>query len=151
MRAVIQRVAGASVGVGGEIVGRIDQGLLVLVGVAPTDGVPDMEALANKLVGLRVFADEEGRMNRSVADVAGGILVVSQFTLYGDVRRGRRPSFAGAASPDVAAPLIDELASRLRGEGIDVATGVFGAAMRVELVNDGPVTLVLNVADGRVV
>lgn len=149
MRAVVQRVSEASVIVDGEVVGEIGRGLLVLVGVAPDDSPADADALAAKLVGLRIFADDDGLMNLSVADVAGGILVVSQFTLYGDARKGRRPSFVGAAPPEVAEPLIDRLAEAIGDAGISVATGRFGAMMKVGLVNDGPVTLVLELADGK--
>lgn len=123
----------------------------MLVGVAPGDDVTDTEALGDKLAGLRIFADEEGRMNLSVRDVAGGILVVSQFTLYGDTRKGRRPSFVGAAPPEEAEPLIEKLVERLRALGVTVATGRFGAMMAVDLLNDGPVTLVVDVKDGRIV
>ncbi|MEX1003964.1 MAG: D-aminoacyl-tRNA deacylase [Acidimicrobiia bacterium] len=151
MRAVIQRVAGARVTVEGEITGEIGRGLLVLVGVAPGDGVIDTEVLGDKLAGLRIFADDDGRMNRSVRDADGGVLVVSQFTLYGDTRKGRRPSFVGAGTPEEAQPLIEALTERLRTSGVTVATGRFGAMMAVELVNDGPVTLVVDVKDGRIV
>lgn len=137
--------------VDGEVVGEIGRGLLVLVGVAPDDSPADADALAAKLVGLRIFADDDGLMNLSVADVAGGILVVSQFTLYGDARKGRRPSFVGAAPPEVAEPLIDRLVEAIGGGGISVATGRFGAMMEVGLVNDGPVTLVLELADGKLI
>ena len=133
----------------GEVVGQIRHGLLVLVGVAPQDTVEDARVLADKLVGLRIFADDDGRMNRSVSDVAGGVLVVSQFTLYGDARKGRRPSFTGAAQPDRAAPLVDLVAECITAAGVEVATGVFGAMMAVELLNDGPVTLILEVEDGK--
>lgn len=148
---MIQRVARARVTVESDTAGEIGRGLLVLVGVAPGDTVADADVLADKLVGLRIFADEDGRMNRSVVDVGGGILVVSQFTLYGDTRKGRRPSFVGAAPPEEAEPLIELLVVRLRDRGVTVATGRFGAMMSVELVNDGPVTLVVDVKDGRIV
>ncbi|MEX2280688.1 MAG: D-aminoacyl-tRNA deacylase [Acidimicrobiia bacterium] len=150
MRAVIQRVSRAEVTVDSELVGRIGTGLVVLVGVGPDDGEADVEVLADKLVGLRIFPDDEGRMNRSVQDVGGGVLVVSQFTLYGDARRGRRPSFVGAAPPEVAEPLVAGLVARLATAGVQVATGRFGAMMEVDLVNSGPVTLILEVAGGRV-
>jgi D-tyrosyl-tRNA(Tyr) deacylase len=150
MRAVVQRVTRAEVVVAGEPVGRIGRGLLVLVGVADGDGPADAEALAAKLVGLRIFPDDDGRMNRSVAEAGGEVLVVSQFTLLGDVRKGRRPSFVAAADPDVAAPLVDLVAVTIREAGVRCATGRFGASMAVDLVNDGPVTLVLEVAAGRV-
>ena len=143
MRAVVQRVARASVTVEGRVTGSIGRGLLVLVGFAPDD-VPDrVEWMADKVAGLRVFADHEGKMNRDLAAVGGAVLVVSQFTLYGDASKGRRPSFIGAASPDVAIPLYEAFIAALRGRGIPVETGEFGAMMDVELVNDGPVTLIL--------
>lgn len=148
---MIQRVSRAVVTVDSEIVGRIGAGLVVLVGVGPDDGEAEVEVLADKLVGLRIFPDDEGRMNRSVQDVGGSVLVVSQFTLYGDARKGRRPSFAGAAPPEVAEPLVAELVARLATAGVQVATGRFGAMMEVDLVNSGPVTLILEVAGGRVV
>ena len=143
MRAVVQRVSRASVTVEGRVIGSIGRGLLVLVGFAPVD-VPDkVEWMADKVAGLRVFADDEGKMNRDLAAVGGAVLVVSQFTLYGDASKGRRPSFIGAAPPDVAVPLYDAFIVALRGRGIPVETGAFGAMMDVELVNDGPVTLIL--------
>jgi D-tyrosyl-tRNA(Tyr) deacylase len=150
MRAVVQRVSQARVAVGGEVVGAIDHGLAVLVGVAPDDTSAEARALATKLAGLRIFRDEEQKMNRSVADVGGGVLVISQFTLYGDTRRGRRPSFVGAAQPEIAEPLVAEVVAALAGLGLPTATGSFGADMAVTLTNDGPVTLVLEVANGRV-
>lgn len=136
--------------VDGEVVGQIGLGLLVLVGVGPDDSIAEAEALAAKLVGLRIFADDEGRMNLSVADVSGGILVVSQFTLYGDARKGRRPSFVAAATPDVAEPLVRHVGDAIRAGGVEAAFGRFGEMMSVALVNDGPVTLVLELADGKV-
>jgi D-aminoacyl-tRNA deacylase len=151
MRAVVQRVSRAKVAVDDETAGEIGSGLLVFVGVAPGDGRADASALADKLVALRVFQDEEGRMNRSVSDVGGGILVVSQFTLYADVGRGRRPSFTGAADPTDAEPLVEAVVERISELGIPTATGRFGAMMEVDLVNQGPVTLVLEVSGGRVV
>lgn len=151
MRAVVQRVSSASVTVGSELVGSIDGGLLVLVGVTHDDTEGDAEALAAKLAGLRIFPDSDGRMNRSVLDTGGGCLVVSQFTLYADVRRGRRPAFTAAADPEIAEPLVDRVVSRLVSEGVEqVATGRFGAMMTVTLVNDGPVTLVIETSGGRV-
>ncbi len=150
MRAVVQRVRRASVVVGAETVGAIGQGLAVLVGVAPTDTEADARALADKLVGLRVFADDEGKMNRSVGEVGGSILAVSQFTLLADVGRGRRPSFVGAAPPEVAEPLVERLGELVEERGVPCAGGRFGAMMEVDLINDGPVTLVLDVADGKV-
>lgn len=150
MRAVVQRVAEASVTVAGETVGRIGPGLAVLVGVAPGDGTADAHALADKLVGLRIFPDGEGKMNRSVVDAGGEVLVVSQFTLLADLRKGRRPSFVGAADPDHAEPLVEEVAARVAAAGVRSAGGRFGASMEVHLVNDGPVTLVMDIAEGRV-
>lgn len=150
MRAVIQRVSRAEVTVDSDLVGQIGTGMLVLVGVGPEDGEAEVAALADKLVGLRIFPDDDGRMNRSVQDVGGGVLVVSQFTLYGDVRKGRRPSFAGAAPPEVAEPLVSDLVARLDAAGVQVATGRFGAMMEVDLVNSGPVTLTLEIVGGRV-
>jgi D-tyrosyl-tRNA(Tyr) deacylase len=151
MRAVVQRVSAASVVVDGAVVGSIGTGLLVLAGVGHDDGPADVAALASKLAGLRIFPDEQGKMNRSVAEAGGAMLVVSQFTLQGDVRRGRRPSFTAAAPPEHAEPLVDLLVERLRDHGVDVETGAFGAAMQVHLVNSGPVTLVVDVAGGSVV
>jgi D-tyrosyl-tRNA(Tyr) deacylase len=144
MRAVIQRVSEASVEVEGQIVGRTGMGLLVLLGVGQGDGAEEARLLAEKTVGLRIFADVEGKFNRSLLDVGGGALVISQFTLYADTRKGRRPSFTDAAHPDLAAPLVLAYAEALRGCGVPVATGVFGALMRVALVNDGPVTIILD-------
>lgn len=124
-------------------------GFLLLVGVAAGDGAADANTVVDKIAGLRVFPDEAGQMNLSIGDVAGEILVVSQFTLLGDVRKGRRPSFTGAAAPAVAAPMIDSMIERFRDAGIPTESGVFGAMMEVELVNEGPVTLVLDVSGGR--
>lgn len=150
MRAVVQRVAEARVTVGEKEVGSAGRGLLVLVGVARDDAEPDADALADKIAGLRVFPDDEGRMNRSVADCGGEVLVVSQFTLLADVRRGRRPSFTDAAAPEVAERLVDRVAARIADHGIRCATGRFAAHMRVDLVNDGPVTIVIDTAGGKV-
>ncbi|HEX9056530.1 MAG TPA: D-aminoacyl-tRNA deacylase [Ktedonobacterales bacterium] len=146
MRAVLQRATSARVLVGAEVVGVLDPapGLVVLVGVGPADGEAQARLLAEKIAGLRIFADEAGKINRSVVEVGGGALVVSQFTLYADVRRGRRPGFTTAAAPDVAAPLVERFADALRALGVPVQTGRFGAEMAVELVNDGPFTLVLD-------
>lgn len=149
MRAVVQRVARASVAVDGAVVGSIGPGLCVLVGVTHDDGEADAALLAAKLAGLRIFPDEQGLMNRSATETAGGVLVVSQFTLYGDAARGRRPSFTRAAPPEVAAPLVDSLVRHLESAGLDVATGRFGAAMEVDLVNQGPVTILLETTGGR--
>ena len=142
MRVVIQRVSEARVRVDGDVVGAIDLGLLVLVGFAPGDAEADMRWMADKLWGLRVFADDRGRMNRSAREVGGALLVVSQFTLFGDATRGRRPSYAGAAEPREARALYDRFVALCR-EGGEVADGEFGAMMEVELTNDGPVTLQL--------
>lgn len=146
MRAVLQRATSARVLVGAEVVGALDPapGLVVLVGVGPADGEAQARLLAEKIAGLRIFADEAGKINRSVVEVGGGALVVSQFTLYADVRRGRRPGFTTAAAPDIAAPLVERFADALRALGVPVQTGRFGAEMAVELVNDGPFTLVLD-------
>lgn len=144
MRAVVQRVTEASVTVEGKTVGAIGPGLLVLLGVSREDTEKDGAYLAEKLAGLRIFEDEEEKMNRSVAQVGGSILLVSQFTLYGDVRHGKRPSFTQAAAPDVANRLYEQLADSFRAKGIPVATGQFQAHMEVALVNDGPVTILLD-------
>ncbi len=144
MRACVQRVSQAQVVVDGEVVGRIEQGLLVLLGVAAGDGEDDARQLADKIVSLRVFEDEAGKMNRSLAEVRGAMLVVSQFTLLGDCRKGRRPSFDAAAPPDLARSLYELFAARVREQGIEVATGRFREMMQVELTNDGPVTLLLD-------
>jgi D-tyrosyl-tRNA(Tyr) deacylase len=143
MRVVLQRVNRASVEVGGIVVGEIAEGLLAFVAFAPDDA-DQIDWMAEKLLGLRIFADESGKMNRSVGEVSGSLLVVSQFTLYGDTRRGRRPSFIDAAPPDVAFTLYETFVARLRQSGATVATGEFGADMNVELVNDGPVTLIID-------
>jgi D-tyrosyl-tRNA(Tyr) deacylase len=141
----MQRVSSAAVRVAGEEVGRIDRGLLVLVGVEKGDGPGRAVAAASKLAHLRVFEDERGHMNLDAAQASGAFLVVSQFTLAGSLERGRRPSFDGAAPPEVAEPLVERLVQELRATGHRVATGRFGARMEVELVNDGPVTFVLDV------
>ncbi|MDH3499194.1 MAG: D-aminoacyl-tRNA deacylase [Acidimicrobiia bacterium] len=151
MRAVVQRVSEAAVTVGDRILGEIGAGLVVLVGVTDGDGHDDARTIADKVAGLRIFADDEAKMNRSVADISGSVLVVSQFTLYGDARKGRRPSFVRAAEPPVAEPLIDQVVERIQSHGITVATGSFGAHMHVRLVNDGPVTLLLETDSGRMV
>ena len=143
MRALIQRVSQASVSVDGRIAGRIGRGLVVLLGVTHTDSTVEARWLSAKIAGLRVFDDEAGKMNRSLSDVEGELLVISQFTLYGDAQKGRRPSFTDAAGPDVAEPLVDTFIGLLREAGFKVATGVFGAHMDVELHNDGPVTLMI--------
>jgi len=144
VRAVVQRVSRAAVRAEGRLAGAVDRGLLVLVGVASGDGAGDARWIADKVAQLRIFEDAAGKMNRSVEDVGGGVLVVSQFTLLGDVRKGNRPSFVGAAAPEPASALYDEVCQALRARGLRVATGVFRAHMEVELVNDGPVTLLLD-------
>ncbi|GIW05665.1 MAG: D-aminoacyl-tRNA deacylase [Dehalococcoidia bacterium] len=144
MRAVVQRVAEASVSVDGAIVGAIGPGLLILLGVADADTPAVADAFAEKIATLRIFPNEAGKFDRSLIDVGGEALVVSQFTLFADTRRGRRPSFTGAGRPERAAPLVERFADALRARGIRTATGVFGAMMRVSLVNDGPVTIVLD-------
>ena len=144
MRALIQRVSEASVEVDGERIAAIGGGLLVLVAAGAADGAEAPAQLAGKVARLRIFADAEGRMNRSIADVGGEALVVSQFTLYADVRRGNRPGFTDAAPPGIGEPLVDAFCAALREEGVPVATGRFGAHMQVALVNDGPVTLWLD-------
>jgi len=141
MRAVIQRVSRADVVVDGAIVGAIERGLLVYLGAGADDGPADVDYLVQKIEGLRVFVDEEGKMSRSVEDVGGAVLVVSQFTLYGDVRKGRRPSFSSAAGPELAERLYEEVVARLRARGLPVATGRFRASMNVRCEVDGPVTI----------
>lgn len=145
-----QRVSRASVSVDGDVVGEIKSGLAVLVGVSDRDTDADAVAMADKLVGLRIFPDGEGKMNRSVVDAGGEVLVISQFTLLADVRKGRRPSFVHAASPEVADPLVRRVADVIAGNGVGVATGEFGALMAVDLINDGPVTIVIETEDGRI-
>lgn len=149
MRAVVQRVSRASVSVDGEVVGEVGRGLLVLVGVTHSDTRDEAEWLAHKIAGLRIFEDAAGKLNLGLADVRGAVLVVSQFTLYGDARRGRRPDFLQAARPEQAEPLIEHFIAQLRGEGLHVATGRFRAEMQVSLVNEGPVTLWLETDEGR--
>ena len=144
MRAVIQRVSEASVEISGEVVGKIGVGLLVLLAVARNDERGDADYLAEKITNLRIFADDEGKMNRSLLDTGGAMLVVSQFTLYGDVRRGRRPSYSDAAEPEKANELYEYFVERVRSLGVKVQTGVFQAMMKVRLVNDGPVTILLD-------
>ncbi|MFI5271802.1 MAG: D-aminoacyl-tRNA deacylase [Ktedonobacterales bacterium] len=146
MRAVLQRANSGHVSVAGETVGvlRPAPGLVVLLGVGPGDGEAQARLLAGKIAGLRIFADEQGKINRSLLEVGGGALVISQFTLYADVRRGRRPGFTGAASPEAAAPLVERVMTALRELGVPVAGGRFGAEMQVALVNDGPFTIVLD-------
>ena len=144
MRAVIQRVSEASVEISDEVVGKIGAGLLVLLAVARDDERGDADYLAEKITNLRIFADDEGKMNRSLLDTGGAMLVVSQFTLYGDVRRGRRPSYSDAAEPEKANELYEYFVERVRSLGVKVQTGVFQAMMKVRLVNDGPVTILLD-------
>ena len=147
MRAVVQRVSEASVTVDGQVVGAIGRGFLVLLGVTHTDGEAEALWLARKIAGLRIFEDEAGKFNLALAEVRGAALVVSQFTLYGDARKGRRPSFTDAARPEHAEPLCQRVVELLRAEGVPVETGVFGAMMAVQLVNDGPVTLWLDTSE----
>lgn len=143
MRAVIQRVKQGKVTVDGEVVAEIGQGLVILLGVGPEDDLSNAELLADKIAFLRIFSDREGKMNLSVRDVAGEAIVVSQFTLFADTSRGRRPSFVGAGKPDIAEPLVEDFARFLVERGVPTQTGIFGAHMDVALVNDGPVTIVM--------
>ncbi len=143
MRVVLQRVSSASVSIEGRVVGSIGRGFLVLVGFTAGDGGDDVEWMADKIAGIRLFSDDEGKMNLSLTDVDGAVLVVSQFTLYADARKGRRPSFVDAAPPEQAVPLYESFVGALGARGLPVETGEFGALMAVELVNDGPVTLIL--------
>jgi D-tyrosyl-tRNA(Tyr) deacylase len=144
MRAVVQRVTRADVRVDGDVIGAIDAGLLVLVGVGVDDDEDDAISLARKIASLRIFRDDEGNMNRDVSEAGGSVLVISQFTLHGDVRKGRRPSFITAARPERAEPLYERVVAELAAQGLTTATGRFGATMAVELVNDGPVTILLD-------
>ena len=144
MRAVIQRVSSATVEVDGQVVGRIGRGLLVYLGIGKVDSEQDAEFMAEKIANLRIFADEAEKMNRSVLDIGGEILLVSNFTLQGDCRKGRRPGFDGAAEPATAEQLYDKTAQLIAGKGLKVAKGVFGANMQVSSVNDGPVTFILD-------
>jgi len=141
MRILLQRVSRAEVRVGDRVTGRIGRGFLLLVGLTGSDGEEQLVWMADKVAGLRLFGDAEGKMNLDLAEVGGAVLVVSQFTLYGDAHKGRRPSFVDAARPEVAIPLYERFLTHLRGRGLQVETGEFGAMMDVELVNDGPVTL----------
>jgi len=143
VRAVVQRVNQASVTVGDQVVGHIGRGLLVLLGIKTNDTEAEAKWMAQKIARLRIFADDESKFNLSLRDVEGSALVVSQFTLYGDARKGRRPSFSDAAPPDLAEPLVNRFVELLRAEELPVETGVFGALMQVEIHNDGPVTLIL--------
>ena len=144
MRAVVTRVASASVTIAGEVVGEIGRGFLVLLGVGPDDTEAQADKLADKIVGLRVFEDENEKMNRSLEDVGGQVLVISQFTLYGNCKKGRRPEFLAAARPELAVPLYEKFVALCRDKGFHVETGEFGASMEVESVNDGPVTLIVD-------
>ena len=147
MRALLQRSSGASVDVDGEVVGRIESGLVVLLGVGPADDEATADALARRISELRIFRDADGRTNRSLTDVGGAVLLISQFTLFADTRRGRRPGFTGAAPPEQAERLYERVATALRGLGVVVATGRFGAEMAVTLTNDGPFTIWLDTDD----
>jgi D-aminoacyl-tRNA deacylase len=144
MRAVVQRVSHAKVSVNGEVAGEIGRGLLILLGVASGDAPADADYLADKIIGLRIFEDSSGKMNLAVAEVGGALLVVSQFTLYGDVRRGKRPSFDGAAAPQAARELYEHFVEKVRAAGLRCETGRFQETMQVELVNEGPVTILLD-------
>jgi D-aminoacyl-tRNA deacylase len=144
MRVVLQRVSEARVRIDGDVVGEIAQGVLVLLGITASDTPEQAEWLADKIVGLRLFEDDAGKMNRDLIEVGGSALIVSQFTLYGDCRKGRRPSFIEAAPPAVAVPLYAAFVDAVRARGVPTATGRFGAMMRVELINDGPVTLIVD-------
>ncbi len=144
MRAVVQRVSEGSVEVGGSVVGQICGGLLFYLGVGKGDGAREAAYIAGKVAGLRIYEDADGRMNHSVVETGGAVLLISQFTLYGDCRKGRRPSFDGAADPEIARDLYERVGELLRGEGLEVETGEFGAHMHVESVNDGPVTFLLD-------
>ena len=149
MTAVIQRVLRCSLVVDGEPYSEIERGLLILLGVREGDTDKDVEVLSSKIDGLRIFTDENDKMNRSLADVGGGLLIVSQFTLYGDCRKGNRPSFTNAARPETAIPLYEAFIARCRESGLPVETGEFGADMKVDLLNDGPVTLWMDTKDMR--
>ncbi len=147
MRVVLQRVSRASVSVDGEVVGQIDAGFVALVGIEQDDAEAQVDTLAAKVIGLRVFDDADGKFNLALADVSGAVLVISQFTLIADLRKGRRPAFTRAARPESAAPLVERFTARLRAAGVDVAGGRFGEHMLVELINDGPVTIVIDSAE----
>ena len=148
MRAVIQRVSRARVEVADEVVGSIGAGLLVLLGIGQDDAIADLNYVFEKTINLRIFSDENGKMNLSLLDVQGDLLVVSQFTLYGDVRKGRRPSFVSAMPPAPAAAMVDEFVAKGRAMGVNVQTGMFGADMNVELLNQGPVTILIDSRSG---
>lgn len=151
MRVVVQRVRSGRVDVDGSTVGEIGLGLVVLVGVEVGDSETDAVACASKIVDLRIFRDDEGKMNRSVEDVGGALLVVSQFTLAGNVRKGRRPSFVTAARPEAAEPLVQRFCAELASRGLPVQTGVFGAMMEVSIINDGPVTIIVESSGGKII
>lgn len=144
MKSVIQRVSQASVTIDGAVVGEIQKGFMILLGITHTDTEKDVKWMVDKITGLRVFEDENGKMNLSLEDVGGELLIVSQFTLYGDARKGRRPSFIEAARPEKAIPLYEKFVEMAREKGVKVATGEFGADMKVSLINDGPVTLIVD-------
>lgn len=147
MRAVVQRVKYSSVTVGGEIVGKINQGFMVLLGITHNDGEKEINWLAKKIKDLRVFEDENGKMNLGLEEIKGELLIISQFTLYGDCIKGRRPGFVDAARPEVAKPLYEKFMEKCKSFGIKTEGGIFGADMKVELLNDGPVTLIIDTAD----
>lgn len=151
MRAVVQRAKSANVKVEGETIGEIDQGLVVLLGITKADTVKDVQALVQKLIHLRIFEDEQDKMNESLIDKGGSILSISQFTLYADIRKGRRPSFIKAAHPDVARELYNTFNEQLKEQGVHVETGSFGAMMDVELINDGPVTIIMETENGSII
>ena len=148
MRVVLQRSGSANVKVDGEVTGKIDKGYVLLVGITHTDTEEDVDYVAKKIANLRLWEDEEGKMNRSILEVGGDILSVSQFTLYGDTKKGRRPSFINAARPEQAEPLWQSFNEKLKEQGLQVQTGIFGAMMDVELVNDGPVTIIVESKEG---
>ena len=147
MKAVVQRVSGCSVEVENRITGKIDRGLLIYLGIGSKDQEREIDFLINKIINLRIFADEHGKMNLSIRDIKGEILVVSQFTLFADLSKGRRPSFNNAAPPEIAIPLYELLLKRLREQGISVECGIFGASMKVRYCNDGPVTILIDTED----
>lgn len=149
MRVLIQRVKNASVTIEGTVQGQIEQGLLILLGVCEGDTAQDAAYLAEKCTGLRIFTDENDKMNLSCADIGGGLLIVSQFTLYGDCKKGKRPNFMRAARPETAIPLYEHFIAQCRSSGLPVETGIFGADMQVSLVNDGPVTIWMDTAEMR--
>ncbi len=151
MKALLQRVSSASVEVNNEIIGKVGTGLVILLGITEEDSDKDIATLAEKSLNLRIFEDDEGKMNLSLLDVKGSILLISQFTLYSDSKKGRRPSFINAAKPDIAIPLYEKFICELRKSGVNVQTGEFGAMMNVSLTNNGPVTIMLESQNGKVV